>query len=95
MPEDFKREEILLDDGGTVGLDWDGPIPTEEAPLDKPLLVFIPGLGGGSSNLYTLQLLWLARQAGYRCVTVLFRGSQGMPITSGKLHNGGHWGDLD
>ena len=54
FPTPFEREEIKLPDGGTVGLDWDGPIPTEDKPLDKPLLVLAPGLGGGTQNLYTL-----------------------------------------
>ena len=54
MPEPFIREEIVLSDGGTVGLDWDGPIPTDKEPLgDQPLLVLAPGLGGGSQNIYT------------------------------------------
>ena len=76
FPDKFNREEIVLpEDGGTIGLDWDGPIPTPEEMADKPLLVICPGLGGGSHNLYSLGLLHGARKDGFRCVTLLFRGA--------------------
>ena len=32
-PTPFNRELIKLKDGGTVGIDWDGPIPTADQPL--------------------------------------------------------------
>ena len=61
-PETFKREELKLSDGGTVGIDWDGDIPSKDKPLEKPLLILLPGLGGATNNLYTLSLLKQARE---------------------------------
>ena len=82
-------------DGGTFGLDWDGPIPSMDEPLNKPLMILVPGLGGASDNLYTLALVQQARKAGFKVVTVLFRGSKGVPITSGKLSYSACWQDLE
>ena len=50
-------------------------------------------MGGGSYNLYTLCLMWIARKQGYKVGTILFRGAQGLPFTSGKITYGGAWRD--
>ena len=44
-------------------------------------------------NLYTLALLWQARQSGYKIATVLFRGANGLPITTPILSYSGSWKD--
>ena len=56
-PLKFHREQFTLKDGGTVGLDWDGPIPSADWPLHKPLVVIVPGLGGATHCLYTTELI--------------------------------------
>ena len=92
--EKFERELLVLsEDGGTVGIDWDGAIPDPKAKDKQPILVCLPGLGGGSTNLYSLALIWTARKAGFKCCTVLFRGAAGIPITSPKLSYSGSWRD--
>ena len=90
-PEKFERELIKLPDGGTIGLDWDGGVPDPSVAPTQPYLLICPGLGGGSYNLYSLGLLWKARKAGYKVGTVLFRGAEGLPITSPKLNYSGSW----
>lgn len=92
-PDRFERELLRLDDGGTIGLDWDGDIPDPKAKDKRPILVICPGLGGGSHNLYNLSLMWMARAAGYKCCTVLFRGGAGLPITTPVLSYSGSWRD--
>lgn len=92
-PDKFERELLTLDDGGTIGLDWDGDIPDPNAEEKQPILIICPGLGGGSHNLYNLSLLWMARAAGYKCCTVLFRGGAGLPITTPVLSYSGSWRD--
>lgn len=93
-PDKFNREIIKCPDGGTIGLDWDGDIPDPAADgPQKPIIVICPGLGGDSHNLYSLQLLWDARRAGFKVVTVLFRGAAGLPITTPKLSYSGSWRD--
>ena len=92
-PTKFDRELLKMADGGTCGLEWDGGIPTEDNPNTKPLLIICPGLGGGSQNLYSLALLWKAREAGFKVVTILFRGAENLPITTPKLSHSGCWED--
>ena len=90
----FTRELIKLPDGGTLGLDWDGPIPERNVPPKQPILVIFPGLAGNSDNLYSLAMLREARAAGFKCVSVLFRGASGVPLTSCKLNYWGAWEDV-
>jgi len=92
--EKFERELLILsEDGGTVGLNWDGGIPDPKAKEKQPILAVCPGLGGGSSNLYSVAMIWAARKAGFKCCTVLFRGAEGLPITAPKLSYSGSWRD--
>ena len=55
-PVNYKRELIILPDGGTIGLDWDTAIPDPETN-NKPILVLYPGLGGDTDNLYSTALV--------------------------------------
>ena len=57
----FERETLMLEDGGTAGIDWvcnkgkkDG-IP-RESDKGKPIILIAPGLGGSAHNLYTTAL---------------------------------------
>lgn len=99
QPERFDREEVTLDDGGTVGIDWacDSDSLTGRPLCDdsknKPILLLAPGLGGGARNLYTMALVRAARRAGFKVGTMLFRNADGLPITSGKLSYSGSWQD--
>ena len=96
---EFDREVILAEDGGTLGIDWaidkdDGMgRPKSDGTNKKPILLLAPGLGGGSQNFYTLVLLYQARKLGYKVGTLLFRGGEGLPITSGKVCYSGSWED--
>ena len=54
---EFEREELILPDGGTIGIDWDGKRPDPNVTPEKPVLVICPGLGGDSRNLYSLALV--------------------------------------
>ena len=47
-PSVFEIELVKMDDGGTCGLAWDGGIPSEDKPLNQPLLIICPGLGGSA-----------------------------------------------
>lgn len=50
------RETIVLDDGGTVALDWDQVRPNPIETPEKPYLLMIPGVAGASDNLYSMEL---------------------------------------
>ena len=98
--EENDRELIKAKDGGTLGIEWTPDLKTREGkppqyPTKKeaPILLFMPGLGGGAYNLYSMALLWVARKNGFKCATVLFRGSDGIPITSPHLSHSCCWED--
>ena len=95
--ETFDRETVMTEDGGTLGIDWAYELGTNNSrpshSKGKPILLLAPGLGGGSDNLYTVALLWAARKSGFKVGTMLFRGAQGLPITSNKLSYAGAWRD--
>ena len=91
----FSRELIKLPDGGTMGLDWDGPVPDPSVNPEQPYLIMCPGLGGSSHNFYCLSLCWAARRAGFKVATLLFRGCEKIPITTGKLSYAGSWQDCE
>lgn len=68
---DFDREVILADDGGTLAIDWARDVDTGVGrPIvlndgNKPcksIILLAPGLGGGTKNFYTLNLLHSARK---------------------------------
>ena len=40
-------------------------------------------------------MLYSARKAGFKVCTMLFRGADGIPITSGKLSHSGAWRDAE
>ena len=92
-PEKFNLELVTLPDGGTLGLDWDGEIPDPEKHPDKPLLIMIPGVAGGSENIYQVAMIKHVRDR-FKCATLLMRGSEGVPITSGLLTHPGSWEDI-
>ena len=82
---EFDREHVTTADDGTLGIDWtvdkDGGRP-DPIKNKRPILLLAPGLGGGASNLYTLELMAKAVSKGYKVGTLLYRGSEGVPITS-------------
>ena len=98
-PEEFDCETIELEDGGTVGINWaydkgtKNGRPKRTSTKSKPILLLAPGLGGGSDNLYTIALVRHARRAGFKVGTIMFRGADGLPITSGKVSYSGAWQD--
>ena len=56
-PDKWDREIFKLEDGGTIGIDWHQGIPTEADAKEKPFLILMPGLGGGTQNLYCIHLM--------------------------------------
>ena len=95
----FDRETFKLEDGGTVGIDWafdrDAKVgrPQRTSTKSKPIIIMFPGLGGDNDNIYTTYLQRKARSSGFKVGIGIFRGSAGLPITSGKLNYSGAWQD--
>lgn len=92
----FYRETFTGPDGATFGVDWtfDKKSDKDGRPKDednRPILLLLPGLGGQNFNLYTVAIKKLATQRGFKTGTVLFRNSEGLPVTSGKFCYSACW----
>ncbi|KAJ7285857.1 Alpha/Beta hydrolase protein [Mycena rebaudengoi] len=93
----YNRKLLRLSDGGTIGLDFAG---ASDIGDDRPILVVLHGLTGGSYESYVRAILVPACKPvkegglGYRAVVVNFRGCAGVPITSPQLYSAGHTGDI-
>ncbi|KAJ1901215.1 hypothetical protein LPJ81_003791 [Coemansia sp. IMI 209127] len=89
----YEREAKVLDDGGTVSLDWYPSRPTAatKAETVQPIIVLLPGVGGSSSEYHirsTAKALAAVGPAGTCTVVVVnHRGAARTPLTSPKLYN--------
>ena len=82
-----------LFDGGKIGLDWlvypNDEIETEEKTFEnskknevkRPLLVFVPGMSGTSSQMYSLNLAHACIEQNIDMVVVNYRGLAGVPLS--------------
>jgi predicted alpha/beta-fold hydrolase len=74
-----------------MGIEWyvradgSGRPTLLEQKHTNPILLLLPGLGGGSNNLYTHSLAAEAQKQGFNCGVVLFRCAENIPITSCRL----------
>ena len=79
-----------------MGIDWNLDSDKTGRPKlgnIRPILLLLPGLSGGNKNIYTLSMVRLAQQYGFKCGTVLFKGSVDLPLTSGKFNVACCWKD--
>ncbi|KNC79607.1 hypothetical protein SARC_08006 [Sphaeroforma arctica JP610] len=80
-------------DGEKVGLDIAFPSDKGFQP-DRPVLLVLHGLNGGSKELYCMDLVKRACAQGYTCVVMIARGLMQTPLTSANLFNGTRTSDL-
>lgn len=73
----FKRELIILPDGGTASIDW---AITTSSETSKILLI-APGLTGGSGAQYIRNAVEEAESYGFAVGVMHGRGIEGTPIT--------------
>lgn len=59
--------------------------PPKDSERNKPILLLLPGLGGGINNLYTHMVASAAMKEGYKCGVFNSRLSEDIPITSYKV----------
>ena len=92
-----ERQEILLDDGGTVALDW----LHAGADARAPVLVLIHGLNGSSDDAYIRWMADLARRPGpaggrpaWRVAAYVMRGCGSLPLTSTRGYSAADPEDL-
>ncbi|XP_067680624.1 phospholipase ABHD3-like [Haliotis asinina] len=86
---DFKREEILLPDGGVVSLDW---LDNEACLTDtSPVLVLVPGVGGGKGEIIKVCKLAVRK---FRVAVFNRRGHSDTLLTTPRLQCFGETSDF-
>eukprot|EP00045_Choanoeca_perplexa_P006864 m.59771 g.59771 ORF g.59771 m.59771 type:complete len:436 (-) comp13823_c0_seq6:40-1347(-) len=76
----YKRELVLLDDGGTVSLDWAQLGLTQDETA--PVVLIQHGLAGSSNSFYVIHLVKECLQHGWRPVVMNARGCGGTKLTT-------------
>ena len=88
FPIRYEREFFNLSDGGTIAIDWamdsEGGIPKDN--FKRPILCCFAGIGGGNDNMYLYSMIKEARERGYKCCVVNFRGCAGVKLTSPHVY---------
>lgn len=80
------REEVILDDGDFVDVDWHIPSAWQE---DKPIVLVVHGLSGSSESHYVLGLQKALAQMDWASVAFNCRGASGRQNRSTKAYHAG------
>ena len=75
------RELLTLDDGGVLALDWAANLPAECDKDDAPVLLFLSGITGSSSDNYVKYSMLDGMRHGYRPLVMNYRGCGGIKLT--------------
>ena len=79
------REIVTLDDGGRLALDWAADLPAQCDKDDAPVLLFLSGITGSSSDNYVKYSMLDGMHHGYRPVVMNYRGCGGITLTVSSL----------
>jgi len=95
----YRREIFELSDGGELALDW-VVHPTDEAnsassqTVQRPIIVFVPGISGDSSILYCKSMAYTCLEKNFDMVVVNYRGMAQVPLKTAKVYNSADYKDL-
>ncbi|KAG6454742.1 phospholipase ABHD3 [Manduca sexta] len=78
----YRREVLVLSDGGQVALDWIEP----EVAEPRAVLLVLPGLTGSVHSDYVRCIATAAQKLKTRCVVFNNRGLGGLPLTTPRLY---------
>ena len=76
---------MTLDDGGRLALDWAADLPAQCDKDDAPVLLFLSGITGSSSDNYVKYSMLDGMHHGYRPVVMNYRGCGGLTLTVSSL----------
>jgi abhydrolase domain-containing protein 1/3 len=88
---EYKREVLLLCDGGEVALDWAEP---SQDCQDSPVLLVLPGLTGGTDNNYIGHMVADGIELKFRAVVFNQRGNGGIRLKTPKTFCASDTSDL-
>ncbi|KAF1324286.1 Embryogenesis-associated protein emb8, partial [Globisporangium splendens] len=97
----YERQILDMPDGGIVSLDWalpsreDGTIPSvREISPDKRTVIILPGLTGGSGELYIRNAVAELVDRGWQVVVMNARGCANTPLKTAHLFSCAYTDDL-
>uniref|UniRef100_K3WXA0 AB hydrolase-1 domain-containing protein n=1 Tax=Globisporangium ultimum (strain ATCC 200006 / CBS 805.95 / DAOM BR144) TaxID=431595 RepID=K3WXA0_GLOUD len=97
----YERQILDMPDGGIVSLDWalppreNGSIPSvREVDPDKRTMIILPGLTGGSGELYIRNTVAQLLDHGWQVVVMNARGCANTPLKTAHLFSSGYTDDL-
>lgn len=90
----YERQLLDMPDGGMVSLDWalpprekDGTIPSvQEINPDKRTVIVLPGLTGGSGELYIRSAVARLLELDWQVVVMNARGCADTPLKTAHVH---------
>jgi predicted alpha/beta-fold hydrolase len=89
---DYRRENIQMEDGGMISLDW---INREKPTNENRLVVILHGLTGGSESSYIREIVKdLIDDEANKIVVVQYRGINGSPLLTPKSFHAGDTDDI-
>jgi predicted alpha/beta-fold hydrolase len=80
----YSREKIVLEDGGTIALDWVAQIRGADVVLQDsaPVVVVQHGICGSAESEYLIHVVEKLVNRGYRVVVLVARGCGGLDLTT-------------
>ncbi|MBA3537678.1 MAG: hydrolase [Tatlockia sp.] len=84
-------ERIELADGDFIDLAW----AINGLAKDRPLIVFLHGLGGSMDSTYAAGMMSAFNRCGWRSVLMHFRGASKEPNRLARAYHSGDTGDID
>eukprot|EP01025_Chloroclados_australasicus_P011095 TRINITY_DN14807_c0_g1_i1.p1 TRINITY_DN14807_c0_g1~~TRINITY_DN14807_c0_g1_i1.p1 ORF type:complete len:455 (-),score=59.69 TRINITY_DN14807_c0_g1_i1:247-1476(-) len=89
----YVRELVKMSDGGLVALDWRHPFDRSMLS-EKPLVILMPGLTGGSHDNYIQFMVQVAEANGMRAVVMNGRGTSDTPVITPQFYSASFTGDV-
>ncbi|KAJ2078714.1 hypothetical protein H4R24_004293 [Coemansia sp. RSA 988] len=92
----YERELLVMQDGGTVSLDWYSATEDQQSNEWPPIAMMMAGVGGSSQehHLRVMAKTLAHSQAAFRIVVVNHRGTARTPITSARPYDSGFTDDF-
>ncbi|KAK2577444.1 hypothetical protein KPH14_003550 [Odynerus spinipes] len=90
-PIRYRREILVLSDGGEVALDW----AEENCNSTSPIVIILPGLTGASTTEYVKCLASAANKSRIRCVIFMNRGLGGVTLKTPRTYCATNCEDLE
>eukprot|EP00931_Biecheleriopsis_adriatica_P106246 TRINITY_DN80731_c0_g1_i1.p1 TRINITY_DN80731_c0_g1~~TRINITY_DN80731_c0_g1_i1.p1 ORF type:complete len:398 (-),score=65.20 TRINITY_DN80731_c0_g1_i1:72-1265(-) len=86
-----RLEVLTLRDGGTVSLHWGEQLRSSSG---KGIALLLPGLNNDSRTSFMQSTMRHVQQEGFQAVTLNYRGTGGLELTSPNLGGATSWRDL-